>query len=80
MGENLNNIIVQYTNECCTVQRAKAFRAEDFDPEEDNSGDYFTEKFESIDEAKKDLEERLKSNSDWERKTARLALERLEGL
>jgi hypothetical protein len=80
MGENLNNIIVQYTNECCGIQRAKAFRAEDYEPEEDDSGDFVTETFGSVDEAKKDLEGRLKSNSDWKRKTARLALERLEWL
>ena len=83
MGEGLNNIIVQYTNECCTVQRAKAFRAEDYDPEEDGSGDYFTETFESAEEARKYYTERLeraKVTESWERKTARLALERLEWL
>lgn len=80
MGEGLNNIIVQYTNECCTEQRARAFRAEDYDPEEDSSGDFVTETFESVEEAEKDFTKRLESNNDWERKTACLALERLEWL
>lgn len=80
MGEKLNNVIVQYTNECCAEQRARAFRAEDYNPEEDDSGDFVTKTFESVEEAEKDFAKRLESNNDWERKTARLALERLEWL
>ena len=76
-------VMVQITNECCTIQRAKAFYAEDYDPEEDDSGDYFTKTFESLDEARQYFTESLeeaKVTESWKRKTSRLALERLEWL